>query len=316
MLNTINKTTIINWLEGRGAKRTAVIVNLLLAILMAYALASLAWLSLMDMNFGVIPPLAPPSMEQQRPATQEDLSKLPQVSLFGVFTAPKQAAQERRPAEAQRQTQQPLVLNLLGILYSPEQTIARAMIQERGKPEDVYAVGTQIANRAKVTEITRDSVILIHNDGSRQVLQLEEELISDTPLDSSQGVAASKPSTAPPAQEPAVQEQEEQEPSESMNLSGLREELVASPDKIIDYIRFAPVSRGRQFLGFRVSPGRNPEVFNQIGLRSGDIITSVDDVPLDNPQRGFEIAQKIASAQQLNLTVRRGGSERNITVRF
>jgi general secretion pathway protein C len=314
VLKTINKTTLVNWLEGRGARRAAVIVNLLLAIVIARVLVSFSWLSLMDLNFGVVPPLAPPNVSLQQQNRVDDIAKLTRMDLFGVFQAPANPVQEQRPKEKEPpKPLQPLVLNLLGILYSPDQNIARAMIQERGKPEDVYSIGTQIANRATVTEITRDSVILVHNDRSRQVLNLEETLISDTPLE-----AQSLPgSSAAGGQEEAPQEAEpEQTTADAPNLSALREELVASPDKIIDYIRFAPVSRGRQFLGFRVSPGRNPEVFNQIGLRSGDIITSVDDVPLDNPQRGFEVAQKIASAQQLNLTVRRGGSERNITVRF
>lgn len=304
-MKKINKTTIINFFEGVGARRLAVLVSCVLVITIAWLLSGLIW-SMLDsphINLRSTPALTSSTARQK--GDERDFQQLAQRPLFGEHqTAVVNNKKEENTIE-RKETSRPLVLNLLGIVYSPTSSLARAMIQEQGKEDGVYAIGAKISNQATVERITEDSVYLVLSDDKRQILTLPNEKAdlskkaineSKTPVQKSATLA--EPDTG------------------NYKLAGLREELITSPERIIEYIRFAPVSRGRQFLGFRVSPGKNADVFKQVGLRNGDVIKAVDQVPMDNPQRGFEVMQKIASAQQLELTVTRGGRDQNIIISF
>lgn len=309
-MKKINKTAVINFFEGPGARRIAIVVSGLLLVLIAWLLSGLFWLVVARPNEVMRAPPAETGAEQDRQISEQDIQLLSQRALFGEYRlAPPVPDTPDTPPPVRKDTSSPLVLNLLGIVSSPHNALARAIIQEQGKEDGIFAVGAQIAGRATVEQITPKTVALVLADGTRQVLTLPDD---GAPL--SQGGTDNASAPLPDVDQAASDKVEP--PLSPPSLGGLREELVTNPERIVEYIRFAPVSRGRQFIGFRVSPGRNGDVFQQIGLRNGDIITAVDQVPMDSPQRGFEVVQKIASAQQINLTVSRGGSERNITISF
>jgi general secretion pathway protein C len=69
-----------------------------------------------------------------------------------------------------------------------------------------------------------------------------------------------------------------------------------------------------RFAGVRLSVGRDSELFSRTGLKPTDLITAVNGIPLDGPQRQAELMTSLRGAQSLQLTVRRDGREQQIGV--
>jgi general secretion pathway protein C len=75
-----------------------------------------------------------------------------------------------------------------------------------------------------------------------------------------------------------------------------------------------PVLENNRFVGVRLSVGRDSDLMDRAGLRPTDIITAVNGIPLDGPERIGELTAALRDTRQLNLAVRRDGSTLQIPV--
>jgi C-terminal processing protease CtpA/Prc len=55
-------------------------------------------------------------------------------------------------------------------------------------------------------------------------------------------------------------------------------------------------------------------MFNKLGLLPGDMVTSINGTPLDDPARGMEILQTMNSAANVNMTVERNGESIQVNI--
>jgi general secretion pathway protein C len=72
-------------------------------------------------------------------------------------------------------------------------------------------------------------------------------------------------------------------------------------------------AQGKQ-RGYRVYPGRNRQAFVQLGLRPGDLVTSINGTPLDDPARGQEIFSTLGASSEARVTVMRNGRQQDLTL--
>lgn len=82
--------------------------------------------------------------------------------------------------------------------------------------------------------------------------------------------------------------------------------LETNPRALADLMRPVPVSENNRFVGFRLYPGNRPELFQQLGLRPGDLVTRVNGVELDSATRAAEVLQQLRDSQQVSVQLRRG----------
>ena len=69
-----------------------------------------------------------------------------------------------------------------------------------------------------------------------------------------------------------------------------------------------PVHRGQEFLGYEVGSRGDEQLLEQSGLRSGDIILSVDGIPVGSTGPG-ELAMKLSSLKKVRLRIDRDGRQ-------
>jgi type II secretory pathway component PulC len=50
-------------------------------------------------------------------------------------------------------------------------------------------------------------------------------------------------------------------------------------------------------------------MFGQLGLQSGDVVTAVNGITIDRPDKGLLALQDLVKADQLSVTLLRNGSE-------
>ncbi len=66
-------------------------------------------------------------------------------------------------------------------------------------------------------------------------------------------------------------------------------------------------------MGYEVKPnGDSSALFDELRLVEGDVVTSINEISLDNPNKATQALQKLVSAGQLQMTVLRAGSEINL----
>jgi general secretion pathway protein C len=81
------------------------------------------------------------------------------------------------------------------------------------------------------------------------------------------------------------------------------------PTALSDIAQVQPYIELGTFRGFRLRPGRQSNLLRQLGLRPGDVVTSVNGVPLDSMAQAMESLRNFADSDQMDITVQRNGRE-------
>ena len=90
-------------------------------------------------------------------------------------------------------------------------------------------------------------------------------------------------------------------------LGEVRGELMSNPGKLTDYLNISPVRVDGRMAGYRLNPGRDPELFNQLGLVANDLAVSINGLDLRDNAQAMQAMQQVASATEMTVTVERQG---------
>lgn len=271
--------------------RLAWLLNALLVILLASSLARLTWLLVPQPAADTMPPPAQQNVARGGANQQVDYSRLASRHFLGE-KAKDTAVAQAAPVDA---PETKLNVTLRGILYNDDPDFARAIIAEPGKPDEHYKIGDQVAGSASIERILPDKVIL--NRGGRfETLTLPEESL-DVPV---QSVSS------------ADSEGGGMVAGSGDALNEYRRQIIENPQSAMQFIQAEPVNAGNGLAGFRIRPGADARMFQLAGLESGDIVTQVNDVRLDNFDKGFEAIETLAASDVISLTVLRGGQEQTV----
>jgi general secretion pathway protein C len=270
------------------------VVTTLLVVLFASALAELTW--------QVVAP-AP----QYIPVTETDHdetatrrkrpdygTRVASLHLFGEANVPVKV--ERRLDETAPETR--LNLTLRGV-FSTGGDDALAIVSSEGGNEQFYRMGDKIQGGA-ILKAVYPNQIIIERDSRRETLTLPKG--KDTGID----IRRPEPSRREPA---ASATAAPSAPDGGTNLGGLRKDLMQNPGKLGKLIQAVPANENGQFVGYRISPRGDPQLFRSLGLESGDILIAVNDVQIDRPEKGMAALQRLMKDDEITLTLMRDGAE-------
>ncbi len=275
----------------RHGRRLPPVANLVLLALIAATLARLAWTLLPVPEEGRWRP-APAAAAQpgaQASAGPFNVERLIGASLFGSYQAVPGSTDLNNAPDTR------LDLTLLGILADRGEQVSRALISSGSGDEKPYAVGDDIARGVTLEAIFPDRVILMRN-GKAETLRLNKDQPS------------SAMASAGPTDSTAV------DSATAANLASARDQILQDPTRASEYIRVQPASVNGQLRGYRVYPGRERELFNNAGLRPGDVVTAVNGIELDNAQKALQMLNDLSRASNFVLTVDRGGQAQTVNV--
>ncbi|MEK6749486.1 MAG: type II secretion system protein GspC [Pseudomonadota bacterium] len=303
----INKRVleILRMAWSRYHQRLPPVVNVVLVIALASYLAKLTWLAIpLPQEQG--PPRAAPVLSQvtvnQAPAGGS--RSLAGLHIFGQATMAPPADQLLAPYTAP-ETQ--LRLTLLGVFASTSKNSAWAIIGDQGGGEETYGVGANVPGGATVHEIMPDRVVLLRN-GRYETLRL--------PRDGAEGdISTGGINRAPPSPMGMNGNRVYVTPEVAASLREYRTALLNDPQSVMDVLRAEPYrDGGGRLVGYRVFPGRDKQIMDRVGLRPGDVVTSVNGVPLDNPIKGLEVMRDLANASEVAVQVLRNGAVQSLVV--
>lgn len=265
--------------------RLPLLVSILLLLGIAWILARLTWALLPS------PKPVTPIYSQDTAALPQapDINKLVSQHLFGA------AGTHNNGDNAPETT---LDLTLSGIAADPHQhLLSRAIIVAGGK-QQTYGIGAQLPGGAVIKDILPDQVLLSLNGHieSLRLPKLTGDQGTSTATTATPILGVPQPSQMPAGPLPT-------------NLGQLRHQVMRHPERLMDVVRAMPVMENGKFAGYRVEPANNPRLFEQMGLKPGDIVTAVNGISLDNPADSMRILSKLKTSDQVSITLTRDGQQ-------
>lgn len=205
----------------------------------------------------------------------------------------------------------PLNLRLVGVFFVERGgNRALALIAEGSGIERGYRIGEALPGGARLEQILRDRVIVSRNGRQEAIPMPKMDESGQTLL----------PTTAPPempgAAEPEFDPAASSAPPiiDASAIAGrLRGEIAARPQALEDIAFASPYLQNGQFVGFRLRPGRDRQIFQQLGLNGGDVLTEINGTRINSPAQGLMMLQELMSASQLEVRVLRNGAEMPLT---
>lgn len=291
---------VVNRLAARALPVLPTVLTWLFALLTALLAAKLLWLlvPVPDNGRWRPAPITPPP-QQSSSVSNDPVAEISAAALFGRYEAPDAAISPTALRGEAPDTRLPLTL--LGILAAGDPS-SRALIAAQGQPEEPYAVGEEVTRGARIRAIHPDRVIL-ERAGALETLRLDKDRASS-------GVISSPA----PARGGEEGEDAEGEADTAALLGNIRTELLQNPAKASDYLRVQPAMVSGEMRGYRIYPGRERSLFSKVGLRPGDLVTTINGVQLNDPARALQMLSDLSAANALTLVVERGGEQQTINL--
>lgn len=193
-------------------------------------------------------------------------------------------------------------VQLEGIVLAADPAQSVAFIRSGGR-QQAFRVGDSLADGALVLrEVARDHVLLDRR-GERLRLDLRNKGQQDLPASASAadllaGVAAAMPRINQADLEGAMQKV-----NAAFDVSSLAEVIVVRP-----------AQRNGRLVGYQLSPGVRLKEFVQLGLRTGDIVTAVNGIPLDDLDALQSLGSLMNGATEVSFSLLREGQVQNLRI--
>ena len=250
-------------------------INLLLALLVLFVIAKLLLPSSTASRFDF---KLPATESQPLSSSQTPLKTLLQAHLFGD----KPGLPIKLPALQAPETT--LKLNLKGVMMAQSANDSYAIISSPSVPDRSYNLNDILPGNGRITHIFTDRIIL-DNSGRQESLRL------------------SLPIGSQPA--PASNRSSKSNQGRRATISGFRDQFVKNPSVLGDILSAEPVTLKNGHSGWQVSPGKNTTLFNQLGLKPGDLVMAINGVSAKNSLSRIALLNELATADQINLKVLR-----------
>lgn len=282
------------------------VVNVILVILLAWLLAKLSWLLLPKPNAELT--VAPLQTRVDR-AVPQDLTNLTRYPLFGRAESVAATA----PITVTEAPKTRLNVKLTGLVAVPARPEAGSAVIEHRGSEATYAVGDMLeGTRAKLHQVLDDRVLLEQN-GRFETLMLDGVEFTRI-AQANAGLGREDNPELAAAQEPILIAQPIATGFNNPELQAQRDEIMAEPMKFFDYVRVTPVQRDGQLAGYRLMPGKDAAMFQQLGFQQGDLAIEINGVPLNDIQQAARIINDMREATEAAIKIERDGEIRDILV--
>lgn len=293
------------------AKLSAV-VTLLVVVYLAYLLSKLVWLVWPQ---PVSTPLTPSQYSAgSKASSTTSVQNIIEQFLFGKKTVTNKTNTAQQNEVINNAPETRLSINLTGIVaVSNDDKAGIAIIESQGRQVSYLVEEVVQGTRAEVAQILPDRVILSVN-GRFETLMLDG-------LDFSKKVSMPV-LAAREAQDMGPQKIEQSElqinatadPDVKEAIIETREELLSEPGKLFDYIRVSQAMSDGELIGYRLSPGKEPALFKQMGLQNNDLAVAINGYQLTDLQQAMAAINELRNTSDATITIERDGEQ--IDVQF
>jgi general secretion pathway protein C len=288
------------------------IVVALLVILLAAGAADLTWQLLQTPARQDVVPVASAAQTGSTSRTQD--ASYAALQGWRPFGDPPAADAGAIPAEAvldAPETTLPLTLHGTvevqdlperGTLVIPD--AGAAIISGARSEAQFYRTGEPIeeGNGATLHSVYFDRVILDRN-GRHETLKYPEQ-DSSSMVSSRSGSGLTAGSSRPPANPRA-------DPASQVTLLDAMNDIGTT---LTQHMQVTAAVENGQTVGYRLQPRGDSQVFAELGLEPGDIMTEVNGIPMTNINNTVQIFQALGQTTQASVMIRRNGFDQAMII--
>lgn len=242
------------------------------------------------------------SQDQNRPAKYpfSHYRVIVERNLFNTKANPE-PKQKSKEIDTESLELTELKLKLWGTVMGATPDRSFAVIQEtKGKrnqrQQSLYAIGDTI--QGAVIKNILDEKVILNLNGKDQVLEMESMFASSGRSGSYSRRSSYRRSSSRSGR--GVKQRITIQQNELDNA-------LANANELMKQVRVSPHKEG-----FRISRIRSGSIFRKMGLRNGDVITSVDGTKVTDIQNGMRLYEQLKSGSGISLQVKRRGRYRDI----
>jgi general secretion pathway protein C len=298
----LSDKTVPKWLENLLSKQLPVAIAVLLVLLISWRAAEVTWslIPAPDIQMPIQSQAATARPTPQR-NTVSQLDGVANLHLFGVAGATKPAKKiDTKAPETQ------LNLTLHGVFVADVAEKGEAIIGTSGDVQKYYKVGNAVMSGVTLQAVFEDRVVLLRN-GRSEVLRFPK-VSQPRSLTSTSTTSSRQHSSRTRGLGPGVATADS-----SRNLKKYSDLLREEPLKVFEYIRFVPVKSRDGMKGYRILPQKNRELYNQLGVRPSDLVTSVNGIPLSNDKEAMKLIDQLKESQSIEVEIVRNGRPKTLS---
>ncbi|QIR13155.1 type II secretion system protein GspC [Shewanella aestuarii] len=240
-----------------------------------------------------------PSQVSTTASKRVDLDAVQNLLLFGKVNS---EAAKPKVEVVEQITDAPktnLSIQLTGVVASTTDTKGLAIIESSGSQE-TYSLGDKIkGTSASLKEVYADRII-ITNSGRYETLMLDG-LKYTSQSDVNQQLQEAKSNNR------NVRQVDLRNSEFSEELANSRDELLADPSKITDFIAISPVQVEGELVGYRLNPGKDAALFKQAGFKPSDLAKSINGFELTDMSQALEVMAQLPELTEMSVMVEREG---------
>ena len=203
-----------------------------------------------------------------------------------------------RPAE---EGKPPVPIKLVGTVAG-NPLYAYAIIEDPfQRSHKIFRINDTIAPGVKLLEITRNR-ITISRDGNREEIELGAQ------------ETAMQQRIPPPPRPVSIPAPEVSQPSPGAVVIERESVEAATQDmnKLLTQARLVPNFTGGVADGFRIFSIVPNSLFDKTGLRNGDVIHSINEIEMKEPEKAFEVYQMLKDEDYFDIEIVRAGQKMTI----
>ena len=258
-------------------------------------LAAVAYLASSILGTALAAKLTPPAdvvLKPPPPPIELEAAKAPAfyalIDKRDIFNSAKP---EPTAAVVEAPVVSPLKLKLWGVAVHANAHSSYSIIEDLGAhKQGVYGIDEAVPGGATVKSIEWTRVILSRN-GKDEVLELASKTLPGAP----KSVAAPAASPSPGGGIQATGDNEFVVPRSEVDSA------LENMSQLFTQIRAVPHFEGGQSIGFRLFAIRRGSLFDKIGLKNGDIITSINGSPMNDPGKALALLQEFKDASTIDV---------------
>ena len=271
----------------------------LLVVLIAISSAKLVWSLFSDSyqlnTASVVATKTPPKLVAPKAPQPDYGSQVSRLHLMGKADAKTTLIADQNAPDTS------LNLKLSGVLALGNGE-GFAIIENESKKHKYYHIDDEVTSGVTLSSV-HANYVLLNRSGRNEKLSLPKA----TPTGTMQ-LKNRVPSSAPTINRSGLDDDLDEE---TTSLSSLKQQLTKNPSSLAKHISISSAndtSTGK-FIGYRVNPNGNSSLFEDLGLMQDDVVVSINEIALDNPNKATQAFQKLVQASKLQMTVLREGTE-------
>ena len=182
-----------------------------------------------------------------------------------------------------------------------------AIIENQSNKHKFYQIDEEVTSGVTLHSVYADYVLL-NRSGRNEKLSLPKA------KQPSSGLVKVNTNTPRASSSRSLRNSVTRSAAPEPTLANLKQQLNKNPSSLAQHVAIsAAQDDSGKFIGYKVKPnGPSSTLFNELGLVENDIVVSINNISLDNPNKATQAFQKLISASQLEMTVIREGTEINL----